>query len=138
MENVQVIPAEFYFDKIGVIVKVELNEDYVFRGEIVYDGRNQVIFNRNDKKFYLLTHIAPMIRKKILKSQYVTIAEYFNDEIVQAYDISVRLVDEIPGEDNYMEEVTKYIEELKTQVGNEKFNEMKREAIHSFEQLMKQ
>lgn len=138
MENIQVIPAEFYFDKIGVIVKVELNEDYVFRGEIVYDGRNQVIFNRNDKKFYLLTHIAPMIRKKILKSQYVTIAEYFNDEIVQAYDISVRLVDEIPGEDNYMEEVTKYIEELKTQVGNEKFNEMKREAIHSFEQLMKQ
>lgn len=138
MENVEVIPAEFYFDKIGVIVKIELNEDYVFRGEIVYDGRNQVIFNRNDKKFYLLTHIAPMIRKKILKSKHVTIAEYFNDEIMQAYDISVRVVDEIPGEDNYMEEVQKYIEELKTQVGDEKFNEMKREAIHSFEQLMKQ
>ena len=135
MENITPIPAEFYFDKIGVIVKVELNEDYVFRGEIVYDGRNQIIFNRNDKKFYLLTQIAPMIRRRLMKSQYVTVAEHFNDEIKQAYDISVRLVDEIPGEDNYMEEMKKYVEKIKEEVGEEKFLEMKREAIHSFEQL---
>ncbi len=136
MENITPIPAEFYFDKIGVIVKIELNEDYVFRGELVYDGRNQIIFNRNDKKFYLLAQIAPMIRKRILKSQYVTIAEHFNDEIIQAYDISVRLVDEIPGEDNYIEEMKKYVEQLKEELGDEKFNELKREAIHSFSQLM--
>ncbi len=135
MENITPIPAEFYFDKIGVIVKVELNEDYVFRGELVYDGRNQIIFNRNDKKFYLLAQIAPMIRRRIMKSQYVTIAEHFNDEIKQAYDISVRLVDEIPGEDNYMEEMNKYIEQIKAELGDEKFNELKREAIHSFSQL---
>lgn len=135
MENITPIPAEFYFDKIGVIVKVELNEDYVFRGELVYDGRNQIIFNRNDKKFYLLAQIAPMIRRRIMKSQYVTIAEHFNDEIKQAYDISVRLVDEIPGEDNYIEEMNKYIEQIKAELGDEKFNELKREAIHSFSQL---
>lgn len=135
MENITPIPAEFYFDKIGVIVKVELNEDYVFRGELVYDGRNQIIFNRNDKKFYLLAQIAPMIRRRIMKSQYVTIAEHFNDEIKQAYDISVRLVDEIPGEDNYMEEMNKYIEQIKAELGDEKFNELKREAIHSFSEL---
>lgn len=135
MENITPIPAEFYFDKIGVIVKVELNEDYVFRGELVYDGRNQIIFNRNDKKFYLLAQIAPMIRRRIMKSQYVTIAEHFNDEIKQAYDISVRLVDEIPGEDNYMEEMNKYIEQIKAELGDEKFDELKREAIHSFSQL---
>lgn len=135
MEHITPIPAEFYFDKIGVIVKIELNEDYVFRGELVYDGRNQIIFNRNDKKFYLLAQIAPMIRKRILKSQYVTIAEHFNDEIKQAYDISVRLVDKIPGEDNYIEEMKKYVEQLKEELGDEKFNELKREAIHSFSQL---
>ena len=136
MEKFEIIPAEFYFDKIGVIVKVELNEDHVFRGELVYDGRNQIIFNRNDKKFFLLTQLAPNIRKRILKSKYVTIAEYFNDEIMQAYDISVRLIDEIPGEDNYMEEMQKYIENLKSELGDEKFNELKRQAIHSFDKLM--
>lgn len=135
MENITLLPAEFYFDKIGVIVKLNLNEDYVFRGELVYDGRNQIIFNRNDKKFYLLAQIAPIVRKRILKSQYVTIAEHFNDEIIQAYDISVRLVDEIPGEDNYIEEMAKYIEKLKAELGDDKFNALKREAIHSFNKL---
>ena len=65
------------------IIKIEMNADHVFRGEIVYDGRNQIILNRNDKQFYLLSKIAPIIRKKILKSRYVTIAEEFNDEITQ-------------------------------------------------------
>lgn len=135
MEQFEIIPAEFYFDKIGVIIKIELNDEHVFRGELVYDGRNQIVFNRNNKKFFLLSQIAPIIRKRILKSEHVTIAEHFNDEIVQAYDICVRLTDEIPGEDNYMEEMQKYIEKLKAEMGDEKFNELKKQAIHSFEKL---
>lgn len=135
MEQFEIIPAEFYFDKIGVIIKIELNDEHVFRGELVYDGRNQIIFNRNNKKFFLLSQIAPIIRKRILKSEHVTIAEHFNDEIVQAYDICVRLTDEIPGEDNYMAEMQKYIEKLKAEMGDEKFNELKKQAIHSFEKL---
>ena len=138
MENITLIPAEFYFDKIGVIIKININDDYVFRGELVYDGRNQIIFNRNDKKFYLLAQIAPMIRRRILKSKYVTIAEHFNGEIVQAYDISVRIVDEIPGEDNYLQEMQQYIDKLKEELEEDKFNELKRKAIHSFSQLGEQ
>ena len=53
MENITPLPANFFFDKIGVIIKIEMNADHVFRGEVVYDGRNQIIFNRNDKQFYL-------------------------------------------------------------------------------------
>ena len=35
MEQFEIIPAEFYFDKIGVIIKIELNDEHVFRGELV-------------------------------------------------------------------------------------------------------
>ncbi len=133
--KVKALPANFYFDKIGVIVKIEMNADHVFRGEIVYDGRNQIIFNRNDEKFYLLTQIAPVIRRKILKSEYITVAETFDDEINQAYDIKVRLVDEIPGEDNYMTEMEKYVAELEEKLGKDKVAQMQREAIHSFQKL---
>lgn len=133
--DIQPIEANFFFDKIGVIVKIEMNADHVFRGELVYDGRNQIILNRNDKQFFLLSKIAPIIRKKILKSQYVTITEQFNDEIVQAYDISVRLVDEIPGADTYEEEMQKYIARLEKTLGENKLKEMQREAIHSFAKL---
>lgn len=133
--KVKALPADFYFDKIGVIVKIEMNADHVFRGEIVYDGRNQIIFNRNDEKFYLLTQIAPVIRRKILKSEYITVVEAFDDEINQAYDIKVRLVDEIPGEDNYMAEMEKYVAELEAKLGKDKVAEMQREAIHSFQKL---
>lgn len=133
--DIKSLPADFYFDKIGVIVKIEMNADHVFRGEIVYDGRNQIIFNRNDEKFYLLTQIAPVIRHKILQSEYVTVAETFDDEINQAYDIKVRLVDEIPGEDNYMTEMEKYVAELEEKLGKDKVAQMQREAIHSFKKL---
>lgn len=133
--KIKALPASFFFDKIGVIVKIEMNADHVFRGELVYDGRNQIIFNRNDKMFYLLTKIAPIIRKRIMKSKYVTIAEEFNDEITQAYDISVRIVDNIPGEDTYDVEMQEYIERLEERLGKDKVEEMKREAIHTFSQL---
>ncbi len=134
-EKITPLPAGFFFDKIGVIIKIEMNADHVFRGEIVYDGRNQIILNRNDKQFYLLTKIAPIIRKKILKSKYVTIAEEFNDELTQAYDIAVRIVDEIPGADTYEEEMQKYLEKLKATLGEDKLKELQREAIHSFDKL---
>lgn len=133
--QIQTLPANFFFDKIGVIVKIEMNADHVFRGELVYDGRNQIIFNRNDKQFYLLTKIAPVVRRRIMKSKYVTIAEEFNDEIVQAYDISVRLVDNIPGEDTYDVEMQEYLEQLEEKIGKDKVDEMRRQAIHSFDQL---
>lgn len=133
--KIKPLAANFYFDKIGVIVKIEMKAEHVFRGELVYDGRNQIIFNRNDEKFYLLSHIAPVIRHKIIKSQYVTIAEAADDEINQAYDIAVRLVDEIPGQDQYVEEMEKYVSELEAQLGKDKVAQMKREAIHSFEKL---
>lgn len=133
--DIQVLPANFYFDKIGVIIKIEMNGDHVFRGELLYDGRNQVILNRNDKQFYLLHKIAPVIRKRILSSQYITIAEEFNDEIVQAYDIAVRIVDNIPGDDTYEEEMNKYLGTLKKSLGEHKLSEMQRQAIHSFAQL---
>ena len=135
MSEITPLPANFFFDKIGVIIKIEMNADHVFRGEVVYDGRNQIIFNRNDKQFYLLSKIAPVIRKKIMKRKYVTVAEEFNDEITQAYDISVRIVDEIPGADTYEEEMQKYLEKLKETLGEDKLKEMQREAIHSFAKL---
>lgn len=133
--GIQPLEANFFFDKIGVIVKYEMNADHVFRGELVYDGRNQIILNRNDKQFYLLSKIAPVIRKKILKSKYVTIAEEFNDEITQAYDISVRIVDEIPGADTYEEVMQKYVAKLEKTLGKEKLKDLQREAIHSFAKL---
>lgn len=133
--DIQTLPANFFFDKIGVIIKIEMNSDHVFRGELIYDGRNQVIFNRNDKKFYLLSKIAPVVRRKLMKSQYVTIAEEFNDEIIQAYDISLKIVDNIPGEDTYDVEMKEYIEQLEAKLGKDKVDEMRRQAIHSFAKL---
>jgi hypothetical protein len=130
--DIKVLPAEFFFDKIGVIIKIELNADRVLRGELVYDGRNRVILNRNDQQFYLLSHIAPMIRKRIVKSRYVTIVESFNDEIMQAYDIAVRIVDQIPGDDRYEEELKAYIADLEQQLGKDRMEELRREALHSF------
>lgn len=133
--KIKPLAASFFFDKIGVIVKIEMNADYVFRGELVYDGRNQIIFNRNDEKFYLLTHIAPVIRRKIMKSKYVTVAEEFDEEINQAYDIAVHLVDKIPGDDNYMEQMEKYVAELEAKLGKDKVAQMQRQAIHSLAKL---
>jgi len=139
MENelaVQNLQSDFFFDKQGVIIKVQLQSDYVFRGALFYDGRNQAILGRNNKDFYLLKSITPIIRPKILHAKTVTVMECTDNKVNQAYDVEVIQVDEIPGEDTYQEDYKKYFEKLEAMYGKERVEAFKQKALAAWHKFI--
>ena len=127
--EIKKISSEFFLSTEGVIAKIELKSDYVFRGAFFYDGRNQAVLGRNKNDFYLLKSIAPIIRQKILNSPTIMVAECTGDEIHQAYKVEVVKVDEIPGEDTFIEDYKKYFAKLEEMYGKERVNKFKQNAL---------
>ncbi len=139
MENtpaLKKLSSDFLFDTQGVIVKVELEADFVFRGALFYDGRNQAVLGRNNKDFYLLKSIAPIIRPKILNSKTVTVMECSKNKVNQAYEVEVVKVDEIPGEDTYQEDYQKYFAKLEEMYGKERVESFKQKALAAWRKFI--
>ena len=132
------ISSEFLLSPKGVIVKVQLKSDYVFRGAFFYDGRNQAILGRNNKDFYLLKSIPPVIRQKILSSPKITIIETTDEEINQAYNVDVVQTDIIPGEDTFVEDYQKYLSKLEEMYGKDRVNTFKQTALAAWRKLIGQ
>jgi len=130
------LSSDFLLSKEGVIVKVELNSDYVFRGAFFYDGHNQAVLGRNNKDFYLLKSIPPIIRQKILKSEKIMVAECTGEDIHQAYKIDVIKVDEIPGEDTFIEDYKKYFAKLEEMYGKERVNKFKQAVLATWRKFI--
>ncbi|MBR6409180.1 MAG: hypothetical protein IKS23_02935 [Alphaproteobacteria bacterium] len=120
--------AVFLFDKEGVIVITDIkkNEDVVM-GELLYDGKNVAILNRNDKEFFALKNIAPLIREKIKQSKFVTVIEKDKDNIY-SYQIAVHLKDDLGFVDDFEKYAEKIISELKEKMTPEEFEEFSRES----------
>ncbi len=120
--------AVFLFDKEGVIVITDIkkNEDVVM-GELLYDGKNVAILNRNDKEFFALKNIAPLIREKIKQSKFVTVIEKDKDNIY-SYQIEVHLKDDFGFVDDFEKYAEKIISELKEKMTPEEFEEFSRES----------
>jgi|GEM_PF-4264861 len=130
------IESDFLFDEEGIIIKLQLQSDYVFRGAFFYDGRNQAILGRNNKDFYLLKSIAPIIRQKIKNAKTVTIMECTSDKVNQAYDVEVVKVDEIPGEDTFEEDYQKYFAKLEEMYGKERVQTFKQKALAAWRKMI--
>lgn len=134
--EIKKISSEFFLSVEGVIAKIQLKSDYVFRGAFFYDGRNQAILGRNNKDFYLLKSIPPIIRSKILNSSMIMVAECSGDEIHQAYKVDVIKVDEIPGEDTFQEDYQKYFEKLDQMYGKDRVNKFKQTALQMWRKFI--
>ena len=136
MPELKKISSDFLLSSEGVIAKIELNSDYVFRGAFFYDGRNQAVLGRNNKDFYLLKSIPPLIRKQILNSPKIMVAECTGEEIHQAYNVDVVQVDEIPGEDTFEEDYQKYFAKLEEMYGKDRVNKFKQAAMAAWRKII--
>ena len=130
------VASEFLLSKQGVIVKIQLKSDYVFRAAFFYDGRNQAVLGRNDKDFYLLKSIPPVIRQKILNSPKLIVAEFNGDQINQSYTVEVVKVDEIPGEDTFEADYQKYFEKLEQMYGKDRVESFKQKALAAWRKFI--
>ncbi len=120
--------ALFLFDDEGIIVITDIkkNED-VLKGELIYDGKNVVILNRNDKEFFSFKNIAPFFRDKIKQSKYVTIVEE-DGEDMYSYKVEVHIVDDFGFKDDFDVFAQKVIDELKEKMSPQEFEEFMNES----------
>lgn len=127
--------AVFMFDKEGVIILTDIEKSgNIVVGELLYDGKNIAILNRNNKEFFSLKNIAPLIREKIKHSKSVTIVEKDKDN-VYSYQVEVHLKDDLGFEDNFNEYAEKVISELKEKMTPEEFEEFMRETENFMQEV---
>ena len=122
--------ALFVFDKKGVIIITDIEKNgHIVIGEFVYDGKNVAILNRNNREFFALKNIAPMIREKIKQSEYVTIIEKDKEkDDVYSYQVEVHLKDDLGFEDTFDEYAQTVIAELREKLSPEEFEEFIKES----------
>ena len=120
--------AVFLFDEEGVIVVTDIEKDKeVVKGELIYDGNNIAILNRNNEEFYSLKGIAPLIREKIKKSKLVTIIEKDKDSIY-SYQLEVHLKEDFGFEDSFQKDAGEILSKLKEKMTPQEFEDFLRES----------
>lgn len=120
--------ASFIFDKEGVIILTDIEKtNLVATGELLYDGKNVAILNRNNQDFYLLKNIAPAVREKMKQGSYVTIVERDKDSIY-SYRVEVHLKDDLGFEDDFDAFAEKVMSELKENLSPEEYEELLKES----------
>ena len=120
--------AHFLFDKEGVIILTDVEKtDMLIIGELIYDGKNVAILNRNNKDFFALKNIAPVIREKLKQSKYVTIVEKEKSDIY-SYQVEVHMQDDLGFEDTFDEFADNMISEIEKKLSPDDFKKFLDEA----------
>ena len=110
--------------KDGVVISLEMDEDVVEDAILSYDGRNCAVLTVNNEKAYLLTNILPNSREALNQAEKVIILQLVGDEVSNGYEVNVQHVEEIPYPDTLVEDIAKMLDDVKEEIGEEKFDEI--------------
>ena len=123
------IKALFVKDVDGIMIMTDIEDKPdVTYGEIVYDGKNVAVLNRDNKDFYLLPNIQPNLREELLHADEVTIIEQREHKDIYAYSLKVRAVEDMKIEDNWDKYAQAVVEELYKNLSKEDFDSVVEEA----------
>lgn len=88
--NLSCAQALFIRDGEGVMIMTNIqNKPEVTYGEVVYDGKNVAVLNRDNKDFYLLPNIQPDLCEAFLSADEVTIIGQREEQDIYAYSLKV-------------------------------------------------
>ena len=130
--------ALFTKDEQGVIIITDINDSaVVVRGEAVYDGKNAVVLNRNNKEYYALKNIPPFIRDVLSKSETVTIVESKAGKDIYSYSVKVRIVDDLGLDDDWEEYSGKIMTEMEKHLTPQQLSDFMNEAEKIYKKMTK-
>lgn len=120
--EVIVANALFVADDEGVMVITDIkNKPDVVFGELIYDGGNVAILNRNNESLFALPNISPDLRKTIVNASEVVIIEHRDDEDVYAYSVEVKPVESMNFPDDWDKFANEVANDLKNTLSPEDF-----------------
>ena len=124
LENILVYEFSILQKGDKYAIAFQLDEGVVNDADFMYDGRNCAILIRNKTKAYLLTNILPDLRPTLAKQNDLMIFEERGSEVANKYEVKVRHVKEIPYPDNFERDAAKMMEDIRAELGEEKYNEL--------------
>ena len=123
--ELEIANSIFTEDDKGIIVITDISEDEdVTYAEFVYDGKNAGIYNRSNKKYYVLQNIPPVIRDRLAKSEEITIIEKDAEEGIASYSVKVRLIENMGIPDKWDEYAQNLMNDLKKVLTKEEFDQL--------------
>ena len=102
----------------------QLDDGMVFDVDFMYDGRNCAILTRNKEKAFLFTNILPNIREMLNAADKIIIFEEKGKEVVNAYEVEIKHVENIPYPDDFNQNAEKLMNQLKEKIGEKEFDEL--------------
>ena len=124
VEKILVGDFTFTLTKDGWVISLEMGDIQVKDAFLSYDGRNCAVLTVNSEKAYLLTNIAPQVREELNKADNVIILHLENGEVANGYEVDVKHVAEIPYPDTFVEDMIIVLDDVRKEIGNEKFDEL--------------
>jgi len=126
--NAECRNANFWIDSRGVLIFTDIEKsEEVSKAEVVYDGKNAVLLNKNDKEFYVLKNIAPRLRQKLASAKSVIVVEQ-NKGGMYSYEVVLRKVDDLGVEDDWDQYAKEVYAKLKEKMSPEDFAQFTKEA----------
>ena len=110
--------------KDGVVISLEMDEDFIEDALLSYDGRNCAVLTVNKEKAYLLTNILPNSRESLSQAEKVIVLQLVGNEVSNGYMVDVQHVKEIPYPDTLVDDIAKVLDTVKEEIGEEKFDEI--------------
>jgi len=126
--------AIFTCDEQGIMIVTDIKGGPVTKGEVIYDGKNVVVLNRNGKEFYALKNVPLLLREKFKDGEYVTVIEKDGDG-VRTYKLKTGMVEDLGFEDDYEENMQKIIEEMKKNMSEEEFTQLQEDAVAAYNKM---
>jgi hypothetical protein len=124
VEKILVDDFTFTLTKDGWIISLEMGKDVVKDAFLSYDGRNCAVLTVNGEKAYLLTNIAPNVREDLKVADSVIVLHLEKGEVANGYKVDIRHVAEVPYPDTFVEDMAKALEDVRQQIGDEKYEEL--------------
>lgn len=120
--KVTVANALYVADDEGIMVITDIkNKPDIVYGELIYDGGNVAILNRNNDDLFVLPNISPDMRKTIADASEIVIVEHRDEEDVYAYSVEVKLVESMNLPDDWDKFANEVIADLKNNLSPEDF-----------------
>lgn len=115
----------------------QLDDGMVFDVDFMYDGRNCAILTRNKEKAFLFTNILPNIREMLNAADKIIIFEEKGKEVVNAYEVKIKHVENIPYPDDFNQNAEKLMNQLKEKIGEKEFNELITNIVNEYNKTKK-
>ena len=97
-------------------VAIEFSDLEILANQVMYDGKNTLVFACSDDEIFVVQNITPDIRILLKEGVKIMVILKKNCEIVGSYKLPLSVIESLDYEDNFFKDAVKLCEELEAKL----------------------